>query len=200
MASPGFFYVILFMIEIIPFQSSWTTTFNNIAAQLRASLSGDALAIHHIGSTSVPGLAAKNVIDIQVTVSHLQVAVQQQLEENDFIFHTGNIGDHKPPGRDDLGPAELAKLFYHKNEPRVNLHIRERGRFNQRYPLLCRDYLRSHPLAAKAYEEIKKQLAHHFPNDANAYYAVKDPVFDLIMSGAEDWATFTGWQLPASDA
>ena len=188
------------MIEIIPFQLSWTTSFNNIAAQLRTSLSGNALAIHHIGSTSVPGLAAKNVIDIQVTVSDLQVSVQQQLEEAGYIFHTGTAVDHQPPGRDDLGSIELAKYFYHKNEPRVNLHIRELGRFNQRYPLLCRDYLRSHPLAAKAYEEIKKQLARYFPNDSNAYYDIKDPVFDIIMSGAEGWAAFTGWQLPASDA
>lgn len=188
------------MIEIIPYQSSWATTFNNIAAQLRASLSGDALAIHHIGSTSVPGLAAKDVIDIQVTVSYLQVPVRERLEEAGFIFHTGNIGDHQPPGRNDLLPIELTKFFYHKNEPRVNLHIREQGRFNQRYPLLCRDYLRSHPLAAKAYEEIKKQLARYFPDNADAYYDIKDPVFDIIMAGAESWAAATGWELPGSDA
>lgn len=188
------------MIEIVPYQPSWPVTFHNIAAQLRILLSNEVLAIHHIGSTSVPGLAAKNVIDIQVTVPHLQAPVRQQLEEGGFIFHTGIPGDHQPPGRDDLPPGELAKFFYHKNEPRVNLHVREQGRFNQRYPLLCRDYLRSHPLAAKAYEEIKKQLAHHFPGNMEAYYDIKDPVFDIIMSGAEDWAAVTNWQLPASDA
>jgi hypothetical protein len=46
----------------------------------------------------------------------------------------------------------------------------------------------------------KKQLAHHFPNDANPYYDIKDPVFDIIMSGAEDWAAYTNWEIPASDA
>lgn len=114
-----------------------------------------------------------------------------------YALPWNNIGHY---GRNDLLTAELAKSFYHKNEPRVNLHIREQGRLNQRYPLLCRDYLRSHPLAAKAYEEIKKQLAHHFPNNAEAYYDIKDPVFDIIMAGAEDWATSTSWELPGPDA
>ena len=188
------------MIEIIPYQPSWPAAFDRIAVQLRAALSDRALAIHHIGSTSVPELAAKDVIDVQVTVADLQTPVQQQLEAAGFILNTGISGDHQPPGRSDLPTIELAKFFYHKNDPRVNLHVREQGRFNQRYPLLCRDYLRSHPNAAQAYAEIKKQLARYFPNDTEAYYDVKDPVFDIIMSGAEDWALYTNLQLPASDA
>ena len=188
------------MIEIAPYRSSWIATFNTIAAQLRTALAGDALAIHHIGSTAVPGLAAKGVIDIQVTVSDLKAPIQQRLESVGFTLHTGISGDHLPPGHTGLDPAELTKFFYHRNEPRVNLHIRESGRFNQRYPLLCRDYLRSHPGAAHAYEEVKKQLAKRFANDPDSYYDIKDPVFDIIMAGAEDWAMFTGWQVPTSDA
>jgi hypothetical protein len=81
----------------------------------------------------------------------------------------------------------------------ANLHVREAGRFNQRYPLLCRDYLRSHPMAAEAYGAIKRRLASFFPNDPDAYYAIKDPTLDLLMVGAEDWAISAGWSEPPSD-
>jgi GrpB-like predicted nucleotidyltransferase (UPF0157 family) len=73
------------------------------------------------------------------------------------------------------------------------------GRFNQRYALLCRDYLRTHPGAANAYGAIKIALARLHPNDQDAYYDVKDPVFDVIMAGAEDWAAQTNWSVPPSD-
>jgi len=94
----------------------------------------------------------------------------------------------------------LAKQFYRCEEPFfANVHVREKGRFNQRYPLLCRDYLREHPSAAAAYGAIKQQLARHFPNNADAYYDVKDSVFDLLMAGAVDWARSTKWSHPPSD-
>jgi len=66
-------------------------------------------------------------------------------------------------------------------------------------PLLCRDYLRTHKMAAAAYGEIKQQLAKHFPNDPDAYYAIKDPTFDILMAGATEWATATNWREPVSD-
>ena len=99
-----------------------------------------------------------------------------------------------------LPPAELAKLLFGATGPvAANVHIRVQGRFNQRYPLLCRDYLRAHPLAAAAYGTIKQNLAARFPHDAEAYYDIKDPVFDLIMAAAEDWARATGWSEPPQD-
>ena len=69
-----------------------------------------------------------------------------------------------------------------------------RGRANQRYPLLFRDYLRAHPLARDAYAIIKQQLARYYPQDENAYYNIKDPVCDLIWSAAEEWAQSTDWK------
>ncbi|WP_106529630.1 GrpB family protein [Chitinophaga niastensis] len=167
----------------MPYNPLWPYEFKEIARQLQAAIGKYALAIDHIGSTSVPGLAAKDVIDIQVTVTSLEVPVQALLEQLGFkrIMH---LQDHRPPGRDDLAADELQKHFYHKNERSVNLHIRVQGKFNQRYPLLCRDYLRAHPLAAQAYGAIKQQLARYFPDNSTAYYDIKDPVFDVIMEGA----------------
>ena len=100
----------------------------------------------------------------------------------------------------ELPARELEKRAFGYAGRRVHLHVREAGRFNQRYPLLCRDYLRAHPLAASAYGEIKRQLARRFPNDVEAYYDVKDPVFDVLMAGAEEWVARVGWQPPPTDA
>lgn len=71
--------------------------------------------------------------------------------------------------------------------------MRGAGRANQRYALLFRDYLRETPTAADAYGRVKLALAAQHPDDAVAYYAVKDPVCDLVVEAAEHWAVATGW-------
>jgi GrpB-like predicted nucleotidyltransferase (UPF0157 family) len=77
----------------------------------------------------------------------------------------------------------------------MNLHVRRAGSANGRYALLFRDYLRAHPMAAAAYGRVKVALSQHGPADWDLYYDVKDPVCDIIMAGAEDWAAATGWRL-----
>ena len=67
------------------------------------------------------------------------------------------------------------------------------GRANQRYPLLFRDYLRCHPAAAAGYEALKRVLVQYHAEDRIVYTLIKDPVCDVIMSAAEDWARQTGW-------
>ena len=75
------------------------------------------------------------------------------------------------------------------------LHVRVLGRPNQRYALLFRDYLRSHPEAAAAYAAVKRCLATRHAADIRAYVDIKDPVCDVIMSAAEEWAKVTSWQV-----
>lgn len=174
-------------IEILPYSPRWPEEFREIARELEAAAGAYALAIDHIGSTSVPGLAAKDVIDVQLTVASLDAPLQPALELLGYERKL-HLKDHRPPGRDDLADDELEKHFYFKKNRRVNLHIRVAGKFNQRYPLLCRDYLRTHPHAAQAYGVVKQQLAKYFPDNADAYYDIKDPVFDILMEGAYIWA------------
>jgi GrpB-like predicted nucleotidyltransferase (UPF0157 family) len=66
--------------------------------------------------------------------------------------------------------------------------------------VLFRDYLRTHPVAADAYAQVKLALARLHPTDVDAYYDVKDPVCDLIMQSAEQWAKVVSWEPGASDA
>jgi GrpB-like predicted nucleotidyltransferase (UPF0157 family) len=190
------------VIEIVDYKSTWAQEFLEIGLKIRTALDSRALAIHHIGSTSVPNLAAKDVIDIQITVANLEENfLKTTLENAGFVWREGLIHDHCPPGL-TLPENKLEKHFVAwelAGIRRANVHIRIEGRFNQRYALLCRDYLRSHPMAKDAYAQIKRQLAQYFPENAEAYYDIKDPVFDVIMSGANDWATFTNWQPTPSD-
>ena len=72
--------------------------------------------------------------------------------------------------------------------------MRERGRANQRYPVLFRDYLRAHPNAAEAYGRLKRRLA-VLCEDTMTYADAKDPVCDIIMQAAEGWAVKTDWRM-----
>ena len=186
------------MIVIVPPSPAWSSEFQRIGAKLRTALDDAALRIDHIGSTAVANLDAKDIIDVQVTVASF-ANLTAPFERAGFKLLDGYTRDHQPPGM-SLPAIELEKRLFKPDSSRpANVHVRIEGRFNQRYPLLCRDYLRAHPKAASAYAEIKRQLARRFPNDTEAYYDVKDPVFDLIMAGAEEWAQATNWQLGASD-
>ncbi len=106
-----------------------------------------------------------------------------------------------PPGLAETKPEDWRKLFFVARPPRqsCNLHVRAAGRRNQRYPLLFRDYLRSHPAAALAYEELKRRLA-GLVIDSDVYANVKDPACDIITAAAEEWAVAAGWQMGSSDA
>jgi GrpB-like predicted nucleotidyltransferase (UPF0157 family) len=182
------------MISIQPYQSTWPDEFHTIGDSLRAALGDLALRIDHIGSTSVPGLAAKDVIDVQVTVAQLEPAVEAALAGAGFQRILTITGDHVPPGG-PLAADEWAKWIFKPpaGSRRANIHVRCAGRANQRYPLLFRDYLRAHPASAEAYRQVKVALARLHPDDVDAYYDVKDPVCDIIMGGAEEWASATGW-------
>jgi GrpB-like predicted nucleotidyltransferase (UPF0157 family) len=164
---------------------------------LRDALGNAVIALHHIGSTAVPDLVAKDVIDIQLTVATLENYPHQRIDAAGFELGKPTM-DHCPPGL-TLPPQELEKRFYRFRHRAANFHVREGGPFNQRYPLLCRDYLRTHKMAAAAYGEIKQQLAKYFPNEPEAYYSIKDPTFDILMAGATVWASATNWREPCSD-
>lgn len=188
------------MITIIPYQASWPTEFHRIGSVLRQALGNLALRIDHIGSTSVPGLAAKDRIDIQITVHELIPPIEDALQNVGYLRVARITQDHIPPGyTSDL--REWTKWIFSPADPSyaVNVHVRLEGRANQRYPLLFRDYLRAHPAVAEAYAQVKLALVEHRLDSSDSYYAVKDPVCDIIIGGAETWAMTTHWNPGTSD-
>ena len=94
------------------------------------------------------------------------------------------------------GNAEWEKRYYQPppGQRPTHMHVRILGRANQRYPILFRDYLRSHPSAAGGYAAFKRCLASYFPEDRLSYTLIKDPVCDVIMAAAEEWSQATQWR------
>lgn len=182
------------MIVIEPYHPEWSAEFEAIRADLQRVLGDRAVRIDHIGSTSVPGLGAKDVIDIQITVRALAEDVREDLMRAGYGFFHAYNRDHVPRGEPE-DPALWQKFLFNQKEGRrrANIHVRVLGNPNQRYPLLFRDYLRAHPNATQSIELIKQQLARYHADDVEAYYDIKDPVYDLIWEAAKEWASYTGW-------
>ena len=188
------------MIDIVPYKSGWPLEFREIAERLRQGLGDLALRIDHIGSTSVPGLDAKDIIDVQITVGALDARVAAAMAAIGYILPERVWRDHRPPYQ--AGPdADWEKWAFIEpaGQRLTNTHVRVQGRANQRYALLFRDYLRAHPATAEAYAELKRSLAKHLA-DSHMYPEVKDPAVDLIYLAAEEWASAVHWEPGPSDA
>jgi GrpB-like predicted nucleotidyltransferase (UPF0157 family) len=183
------------MVTIVDADPEWPSEFERIRSQLRDALGSTALGIEHIGSTSVPGLPSKDVIDVQIAVVDEEALelVSTALTMEGWRRPTGVWSDHPVLGlpADD---SEWRKVFL--DEPAgaglAHVHVRVAGRANARYALLFRDFLRTHPDEATAYAELKRRLAAIAP-DSTTYADTKDPVCDLIYLAAERWASDTNW-------
>ena len=166
-----------------------------LASELKNALGPLAVSIDHIGSTSIPGLPAKDIIDIQITVEDISdVKIITQLVESGFKYRS-DINSDSLIGFEG-GSDELAKLYFNEipgNRP-SHIHIRNIGRINQQYPILFRDFLKADKIVRDAYAEVKKELAIRFPDDPESYYAIKDPYMDTIYRAACLWAEKTGWK------
>lgn len=179
---------------IVLYDESWAREFTMISSRLQAGLGSLAKRIDHIGSTSVPGLSAKDIIDIQVTVDGLSDQLLDAFTSMGYSRSERAVSDHFPPGLSS-DPQDWQKWFFRAppGQRPTNTHVRIAGRANQRYPLLFRDFLRAHPDYSQAYGELKTRLAANIAN-SRMYPDVKDPAVDLIYFAAEKWARETGWQ------
>jgi GrpB-like predicted nucleotidyltransferase (UPF0157 family) len=178
-------------------RSDWVRRAADLVATLRVELGELATRIEHIGSTAIPSMPAKDVIDLQVSVADLDAAA------NAFDSPLHGLGfrrspyelDHVPAGRID-DPRHWAKRLWLRRDATdgdVNLHVRRTGSPNERLALLFRDWFRAHPDAVPAYGRFKVSLA-EMAVDTDVYTDVKDPVVDLVVVVAEAWAEDSGWQ------
>jgi GrpB-like predicted nucleotidyltransferase (UPF0157 family) len=178
------------VIRIDPYDPEWPDRFAGLGRRLRGALGDVALRIDHIGSTAVPGLAAKPVIDVQISVAALEPVepFREPLARLGFVYRADN--------------TERTKRYFREppGEPRTHVHVRKAGSFSEQFPLLLRDYLRTHPEELDEYERLKRDLAAKFPHDGAAYTDAKVPWFWETIRHADDWAQRTGWQPGPSDA
>ena len=139
------------MIQIVAYDPSWPDAFELEAMALRGALGSAALSIDHVGSTAVPGLAAKPVIDIQVSVPSLQ-PMEPYSHALMLLGYT-----HVP-----LGAFDLVYPYFEKptDWPHTHhVHLCASGSEQERNHLAFRDYLRARPEVAERYVELKRKLA-----------------------------------------
>ena len=144
-------------IKVVDYDPSWPLLFADINAEISTLLGGLALSIDHIGSTSVPGLAAKRKIDLDAVISEEALpAAIEIVRAADFVFH-GDTGENRwafTRDHQDYG----FRLYLCGPDNRAH---RER--------ILFRNYLRKHPERAKAYADLKRQLAAEANGDWDFY-------------------------------
>ncbi|MFY1672074.1 dephospho-CoA kinase [Plantactinospora sp. WMMB334] len=174
----------------------WPAQYRRLAARIRHAVGMGELRLDHVGSTAVPGLPAKDVIDVQLGVPSLAGAdaLADRLADAGFPRCPGQWWDNaRHPG----GIARWDKRLHGGADPGrlVNLHVREIGSPGWRYALLMRDHLRADPGRRADYLALKRRLAAADP-DIDAYAEAKEPWFDLEHRYAEEWAAATGWQPP----
>ncbi|HEY3800566.1 MAG TPA: GrpB family protein [Caulobacteraceae bacterium] len=177
-------------VEIHPWTPEWAAEFALRGAALRQALGATALRIDHIGSTSVSGLAAKPIVDIQVSVAEFEPieALVAAMDAAGYLWRDDN--------------PELTKRYFREQvgDPRCHVHVRRAGAWNEQWALLFRDYLRAHPAAATAYAAEKRRLAALYPDDRHAYTDAKGDFLWTAIRAADLWAGETGWRLGPSDA
>lgn len=180
-------------VKVIPYQTSWPDEYAELVAQLLPAIHKQISRIDHIGSTSIPGMAAKDIIDVQIAVPELTQKFVGTMTHQGYRYHP-QLKDNTPPEA-DVSQWQKQVFTEPEGKRRFNIHVRLLGAANMRQALLFRDYLRSHPTSVFAYGMLKQRLAERHPEDRTYYYAIKDPLFEIIWEAAEYWAKNTGWQV-----
>jgi dephospho-CoA kinase len=182
--------------QILPYDASWPAQGRRLTERITHVLGDRATDVQHVGSTSVPGLAAKDVIDLQVEVARLEDADEPEfvgaMARAGFPRSEGNVQDNPKPQLPDA--AQWRKRFHGSADPgrTAHVHVRETGSAGWRFALLFRDWLRSEPREREAYEQEKRGLATELASTSD-YAEAKDPWFDDALSRAQEWADRTGW-------
>jgi GrpB-like predicted nucleotidyltransferase (UPF0157 family) len=183
-------------IVVADYDAAWPRRADVVIAAVLAASNGLVQRVEHIGSTAIPGMAAKDVIDLQASVADLDQAaavLESPLRALGFERLPYDC-DHVPAGSNDDPDRWAKRIFVRRDHPdgAVNLHVRLTGSPNERLALLFRDWFRAHPESVPAYAAFKRTLAAEVAA-IDVYSDLKDPVVDLVVSVAESWATSTGW-------
>jgi GrpB-like predicted nucleotidyltransferase (UPF0157 family) len=165
-------------VVIVPYDDAWPHQYLAWKSRLASALGAVAKRIDHVGSTAVPGLAAKPTIDVQVSVEHLE-------DESKYVPPIEAIGVH-------LRIRDVEHRYFRPvfGQPRsVHVHVCASGGEWERLHLLFRNYLRASALALAAYTRSKLLAAERWSDDRIAYTDAKDGTIRELISAAEVWAS-----------
>ena len=162
-------------IIVVDYDLSWPHTFERLRAPIWRCIGEVATSIEHVGSTSVPGLAAKPVIDMTIVVP--TAAAMRTVIDRLAVIGYRHQGDLGVPGREAFARPQ--------GTPDHHLYACVFGNDALRNHLAVRDYLRSNPSAARAYGTLKKQLAERFAGDIGGYVEGKTDFILAILAGTD---------------
>lgn len=158
-----------YQVEVVDYDPQWPVTFGRLKSVLEGRLGGLAQRIEHVGSTSVPGLAAKPIIDLDIIIELYErlPEVVARLAELGYTHQ----GDLDVPGREAFrrDGEEVPRDGLGSIWPRHNLYVCPLDGIGLGQHLDFRDYLRANPEEIQVYEALKRRLAQQFPEDVTAY-------------------------------
>lgn len=160
-------------VELVPYDPAWRRCYETERARLQAAIGNHVLDIQHVGSTSIPGMIAKPIIDIAVAVASFETAQVciAPVERLGYAYR----GENGIPRRH----------FFVRGERRTHhLHINELNSAQWRNQVCFRDALIHNPELAAAYATLKQDLARQFPTDREAYTAGKAPFIRRVLAQA----------------
>jgi GrpB-like predicted nucleotidyltransferase (UPF0157 family) len=162
-------------VRVVPYGEAWPALYAAEAARLAPFLAsaGVSVVLEHTGSTAVPGLAAKPIIDILAGLAHdtERAPTIVALQGAGYVHR----GEQEIPGRD----------FFRRGDPRqYHVHLTRIGSTFWRDHLAFRDWLRTHPDVAAAYMALKTQLARQYPTDREAYIRGKTAFVESVLHDA----------------
>ena len=162
-------------VEVAQYDPAWPRRFAEERDRIAAALGGTDAVIEHIGSTAVPGLPAKPVIDILVGVDDIERSGQA-------VAALIGLGYNYAPEVESDVPDQR---YFYKGSPHTH-HVHMVGRSSRLFEdhLLFRDYLRAHPAAADEYARLKRGLAARFRDDRASYTRGKQTFFDTVVAAA----------------
>lgn len=173
------------MVEVVPYDPLWPASYAAEAAKVVGVLGRNLISIHHIGSTAIPGIAAKPTIDMLAVVVDLAV-----LDISNNAMR--NLG-YQPKGENGI----LGRRYFQKKEGETHLfhlHAFRVGHPDIDRHLNFRDYLRAHPAEARAYQELKLALAERFTDQPKRYTSAKSDFIQVLDQRAALWRA----QIPES--
>lgn len=166
-------------VEVVAHDPQWQVEFAAEAQKIARALGENAAAVHHIGSTSIPNIYAKPVIDILVEVKTITEVDQNNPAMAALGYEA--LGEYGIAGRRYFRKDNAAGIRTH------HVHTFEKDSENAARHLAFRDFLRAHPTDAQQYSELKQKLAQEFPHDIEAYMDGKDAFIKQTERRAIVW-------------
>ncbi|WP_349729860.1 GrpB family protein [Peribacillus frigoritolerans] len=166
-------------VEVVPYRKEWSKLFHDECEKLQGIFGPELIKLYHIGSTAIPAIHAKPVIDILAVVKDVECVADFNKEMHEI-------------GYDARGENGIAgRRFFCKggDERTHHIHLFQKGHDEIARHLAFRDYLLAHPGEAQRYSRLKQRLAAEFPDDIKGYVNGKDDFIKKSDERAKHWAS-----------